>query len=284
MRGRPSRCWPRSRSPPAAQAAPAIRSSRCRRRMAQPQDIVEGLDGNMWFTERGANKIGRISGPQPGRRDRVPDRGDGQRAGHHRGGARRGALVHGARQQQHRAHAAGQSRRRHPLHRPGARLAARDRGRPRRQPVGGRRRRGTARTCSASRRPARRWGRRFRSRRASTPRGIARGADGNMWVANFSTPGSVGTRHHGRHADGHELPGPGGLADRRDRRRGRQHLVRGPGHDRRQGSRRAAAPPRSRARESTRSGSRSGPTGRSGSRSSRRAPSAASTAPAPPAT
>jgi virginiamycin B lyase len=33
---------------------------------AEPQDIVQGPDGNMWFTERGANKIGRISGTSPG--------------------------------------------------------------------------------------------------------------------------------------------------------------------------------------------------------------------------
>jgi virginiamycin B lyase len=33
---------------------------------AEPQDIVQGPDGNMWFTERGANKIGRISGTNPG--------------------------------------------------------------------------------------------------------------------------------------------------------------------------------------------------------------------------
>jgi virginiamycin B lyase len=30
------------------------------------QDIVRGPDGNMWFTERTANKIGRISGTNPG--------------------------------------------------------------------------------------------------------------------------------------------------------------------------------------------------------------------------
>ncbi len=30
------------------------------------QDIVQGPDGNMWFTERTANKIGRISGTNPG--------------------------------------------------------------------------------------------------------------------------------------------------------------------------------------------------------------------------
>ena len=30
------------------------------------QDIVQGPDGNVWFTERNANKIGRISGSNPG--------------------------------------------------------------------------------------------------------------------------------------------------------------------------------------------------------------------------
>ncbi len=39
---------------------------------AQPQDIVQGPDGNMWFTERGANQIGRISGTSPGTIDECP--------------------------------------------------------------------------------------------------------------------------------------------------------------------------------------------------------------------
>ena len=47
---------------PAAQAAPAIQEFPLPTAGAQPQDIVEGLDNNIWFTERGASKIGRVVG------------------------------------------------------------------------------------------------------------------------------------------------------------------------------------------------------------------------------
>ena len=36
------------------------------------QDIVQGRDGNMWFTERNANMIGRISGTTPGATTEFP--------------------------------------------------------------------------------------------------------------------------------------------------------------------------------------------------------------------
>ena len=36
------------------------------------QDIVQGPDGNMWFTERNANMIGRISGTSPGATTEFP--------------------------------------------------------------------------------------------------------------------------------------------------------------------------------------------------------------------
>ena len=49
-----------------AQAAPAIQEFNLPTAAAQPQDIVQGPDGNMWFAERGVNKIGRISGTNPG--------------------------------------------------------------------------------------------------------------------------------------------------------------------------------------------------------------------------
>jgi virginiamycin B lyase len=48
--------------PAAADAAPAIQEFPLPTAAAQPQDIVEGLDNNIWFTERGANKIGRVVG------------------------------------------------------------------------------------------------------------------------------------------------------------------------------------------------------------------------------
>ena len=122
----------------------------------------------MWFTERGANKIGRISGRNPGAVTEFPIAAMGSAPDIIVVGARRGALVHGALQQQHRAHAAraippaspaspawGWSRRAGSRSAPTATCGWSTPTRP-------------ARTCSASRRPARRWGRRFRSRRAST--------------------------------------------------------------------------------------------------------------------
>lgn len=33
---------------------------------SQPQDLVLGPDGNIWFAERGISKIGRISAGNPG--------------------------------------------------------------------------------------------------------------------------------------------------------------------------------------------------------------------------
>jgi virginiamycin B lyase len=54
-------------APPAATAAPAIEEfPPVPTAGAGLQDIVQGPDGNMWFTERNANKIGRISGTNPG--------------------------------------------------------------------------------------------------------------------------------------------------------------------------------------------------------------------------
>jgi virginiamycin B lyase len=51
---------------PAAGAAPTIQEFPIPTAGAQPQDIVLGSDGNMWFAERGLNKIGRISASNPG--------------------------------------------------------------------------------------------------------------------------------------------------------------------------------------------------------------------------
>jgi virginiamycin B lyase len=51
---------------PAAHAAPTIKEFPLPTAGAQPQDIVQAPDGNMWFAERGLNKIGRISGSSPG--------------------------------------------------------------------------------------------------------------------------------------------------------------------------------------------------------------------------
>jgi virginiamycin B lyase len=48
--------------PSTALAAPAIQEFPLPTAGAQPQDIVEGLDNNIWFTERGASKIGRVVG------------------------------------------------------------------------------------------------------------------------------------------------------------------------------------------------------------------------------
>ena len=59
-----------------AAAAPTIQEfGLCPTANAQPQDIVQGPDGNMWFTERGVNKIGRISGSSPGTIDEFDGRG-----------------------------------------------------------------------------------------------------------------------------------------------------------------------------------------------------------------
>ncbi len=69
-------------------------------------------------------------------------------------------------------------------------------------------------------------------------RGITRGPDGNMWVGQLQHPRLGRPHHHGRHAGARpagRFPGPGWIADRRDRRQRRQRLVRGPGHHRRQG-------------------------------------------------
>jgi virginiamycin B lyase len=53
--------------PASASAAPSIQEfGPAPTANAGIQDIVQGPDGNMWFTERTANKIGRISGTNPG--------------------------------------------------------------------------------------------------------------------------------------------------------------------------------------------------------------------------
>jgi streptogramin lyase len=39
---------------------------------SQPQDLVLGPDGNIWFTERGNNKIGRINAADPSQLDEFP--------------------------------------------------------------------------------------------------------------------------------------------------------------------------------------------------------------------
>ncbi len=44
-----------------ATAAPTVQEFSLATAAAQPQDIVLGPDGNIWFTERGANKLGRIA-------------------------------------------------------------------------------------------------------------------------------------------------------------------------------------------------------------------------------
>lgn len=49
-------------APAAADAAPTIQELPLPTAAAQPQDIVQALDGSIWFTERGANKIGRVVG------------------------------------------------------------------------------------------------------------------------------------------------------------------------------------------------------------------------------
>src|SRR5215210_6429185 len=55
-----------------ANAAPVVAEFENPTAAAQPQDLVLAPDGNIWFTERGANKIGRISAANPGTVDEYP--------------------------------------------------------------------------------------------------------------------------------------------------------------------------------------------------------------------
>jgi hypothetical protein len=58
---------------PAAAAAPTIEEfAPVPTANAGLQDIVQGPDGNIWFTERNANMIGRISGTNPGATTEFP--------------------------------------------------------------------------------------------------------------------------------------------------------------------------------------------------------------------
>jgi streptogramin lyase len=49
-----------------AAAAPGVEEFPLATAGSQPQDLVLGPDGNIWFAERGNNKIGRISASAPG--------------------------------------------------------------------------------------------------------------------------------------------------------------------------------------------------------------------------
>jgi virginiamycin B lyase len=60
-----------------AGAAPAIQEFNVPTPAAQPQDLVLGPDGNIWFTERGVSKIGRISASTPGTIDEFPTKDAG---------------------------------------------------------------------------------------------------------------------------------------------------------------------------------------------------------------
>src|SRR6185312_9032903 len=58
-----------------AVAAPTIQEFPIPTADAQPQDLVLGPDGNIWFTERAKNKLGRISAANPGTIDEFPTTG-----------------------------------------------------------------------------------------------------------------------------------------------------------------------------------------------------------------
>ena len=60
-----------------AAAAPTVQEFDIPTAMSQPQDLALGPDGNIWFAERGANKIGRISAGNPGDIDEFPTVGTG---------------------------------------------------------------------------------------------------------------------------------------------------------------------------------------------------------------
>jgi virginiamycin B lyase len=60
-----------------AAAAPSIQEFEIPTAGANPQDLVLGPDGNIWFTERTTNKIGRISASNPGTIDEFPTVGNG---------------------------------------------------------------------------------------------------------------------------------------------------------------------------------------------------------------
>ena len=60
-----------------AAAAPAIQEFDLPSAAAQPQDLVLGPDGNIWFTERGVSKIGRISASTPGIPEEFPTKDAG---------------------------------------------------------------------------------------------------------------------------------------------------------------------------------------------------------------
>jgi virginiamycin B lyase len=58
-----------------AAAAPTVQEFPIPTAAAQPQDLVLAPDGNIWFTERGADKLGRISSTSPGIPDEFPTKG-----------------------------------------------------------------------------------------------------------------------------------------------------------------------------------------------------------------
>jgi streptogramin lyase len=55
-----------------AAAAPTVQEFPLTEAGSQPQDLVLGPDGNIWFAERGISKIGRISASNPGSIDEFP--------------------------------------------------------------------------------------------------------------------------------------------------------------------------------------------------------------------
>jgi virginiamycin B lyase len=174
-----------------ARAAPALQElGPLPTAAAQPQDIVQGPDGNMWFTERGANQIGRISGTNPGTATEFPIAA---------GGLAPDVIVVGPDGKLWWTELSSNS--------VGTMAPGNPAGVTRFTGLGLISPRGIAVGPDGNLWVADADGAGPKVVRVSpagaavgmpialpvgfNPRGIARGADGNMWVANFSTPGSV---------------------------------------------------------------------------------------------
>jgi virginiamycin B lyase len=194
---------------PAAQAAPAIREFPLPTAMAQPQDIVAGLDGNMWFTERGGNKIGRISASNPGAVTEFPIAAMGSAPD---------IIVVGPDAALWYTELSSNSIGRMPPGNPAGvtRFTGLGLVSPRGIAVGPDGNLWVVDADAASPDVQRvspagaAVGTPIPLPPGFNPRGIARGADGNMWVANFSTPGSVARVTTGATPTATNFPVPAG--------------------------------------------------------------------------
>ena len=141
-----------------------------------PSGVTRGPDGNVWFVEATANRVGRVT---PAGTVTAFSAGIdvALRPDEYHGGSRRQSLVHGVQPRSHRAHHAG--RRRDRMGRPGRRSrAARHHGRPGRQPLVHPVRERPDRGHLANRRDPNAFS---ITGSGDSPYGIAAGPDGNLW-------------------------------------------------------------------------------------------------------